>query len=134
MKRAVVAILAILYLTASSGVAISAHWCMGRVAGTSITLLGDDDHHACKRCGMEKKGKGGCCHDEHKIVKAAEDQTLTAKTILQLSSPIALPVKAFTLSAPPQQAGKDLVVVAPAHGPPLAQSLPIYLQVRSIRI
>src|SRR4051812_25777758 len=84
MKRIVVLILALLYLTASSGVAVSIHYCMGHRSGTSLTLV-NDDHRACKRCGMEKTKKGGCCHDEHKLIKSSDDQSLVSKIILKAS-------------------------------------------------
>lgn len=75
MKKAVVLLLAVIYITLTSGVAVNVHYCMGKIAGTTY---GPEREHQCDRCGMEKRS--GCCETEHKLVKADDDH-LSAKTI-----------------------------------------------------
>ena len=65
MKKIIVAIIAFLYLSVSSGIAMEIHYCMGKKAG--IDFYGSDDGK-CGRCGMKDK-KSGCCNDEHKFYK-----------------------------------------------------------------
>lgn len=64
MKKAIVAILAILYLGVSSGIAMEIHYCMGKKSG--IDLYGGENDK-CGKCGM--KEKKGCCNDEHRFFK-----------------------------------------------------------------
>lgn len=65
MKKIYVGILAILYMTVSSGIAMEIHYCMGKKAG--VEFYGSDSDK-CGKCGM-KDTKTGCCHDEHKFYK-----------------------------------------------------------------
>ena len=64
MKKAIVSILAFLYLSVSSGIAMEIHYCMGEKAG--IDLYGSGSNK-CHKCGMQEKK--GCCNDEHKFYK-----------------------------------------------------------------
>lgn len=75
MKKVTIAILAVIYLTVSSGVAMNIHYCMGKVA--SVDLMHNTDK--CGKCGM--KTKGGCCKDEFKIVKLSDSHKLIVNEI-----------------------------------------------------
>lgn len=68
MKKGLVFILAILYITLTSGIVVNAHYCMGRL--TDVTY-GHEKDGRCDRCGMEQKA--GCCETEHTLVKADTD-------------------------------------------------------------
>lgn len=65
MKKLVVAIIAIMYMGVSSGIALEIHYCMGKKAGVSFY---ESDSKACGKCGMKDK-KGGCCNDKHQFYK-----------------------------------------------------------------
>src|SRR5438034_11541801 len=72
MKKFVVAILALFYLTTSSGATIHLHYCMGKLAEWSF---GHSQSDICSKCGMEKKdNNNGCCKDEFKQIKLVQDQ------------------------------------------------------------
>ena len=64
MKKFLVLILSVIYMTASSGVVLNVHYCMGKMA-----LAGVDNFkgNICK-CGMKTSPKS-CCHNEVKVVK-----------------------------------------------------------------
>lgn len=64
MKKFIVAILAILYLGVSSGIAMEIHYCMGKKAGVELYGSANDK---CGKCGMQEKK--GCCNNEHKFYK-----------------------------------------------------------------
>ena len=83
MKKITVAILAIVYLAVSSGVAVTVHYCMGKIASVDINHTSDK----CGKCGM--KTKGGCCKDEFKIVKLEDSHKLISNDI-KIYSPIAV--------------------------------------------
>ena len=68
MKKGLIFILAIIYITLTSGIVVNIHYCMGRVAGVTY---GAEAEHRCDKCGMESKK--GCCGTEHKLVKADSD-------------------------------------------------------------
>jgi hypothetical protein len=65
VKKIIVAILAFLYLSVSSGIAMEIHYCMGEKAG--VEFYGNNNDK-CGKCGMTEK-KNGCCNDEHKFYK-----------------------------------------------------------------
>jgi hypothetical protein len=83
MKKFLIATLAIVYLAVSSGVAMSIHYCMGRIS--SVDLMHSSDK--CSKCGM--KTKGGCCKDEFKIVKLSDSHKLISNEI-NIFSPVAV--------------------------------------------
>ncbi len=65
MKKFLIAIVALLYLAVSSGLAINIHYCMGKVASAGFF---HNDSGQCGKCGM-KSNNDGCCKDEFKMVK-----------------------------------------------------------------
>jgi hypothetical protein len=68
VKKGLIFILAIIYITLTSGIVVNIHYCMGRVAGVTY---GAEVEHLCDKCGMESKK--GCCGTEHKLVRADSD-------------------------------------------------------------
>lgn len=136
MKRVLVSFLAILYLAAGVGFTLREHYCMGEMIGASIQHAEHaSGEHRCDRCGMEKKSSdNGCCKDKVKTFKSSPDQ-LIAKA-LSFSAPLVFALPPAQFQFPVQQSVSIIAAIpaAPAHGPPLRTSVPIYLQVRCIRI
>lgn len=95
MKKFLVAILALVYLTTSVGATVHMHYCMDKLVAWG---LGHEKSgkKSCPSCGMEKtttdkhcdKESKGCCKDEQKIVKLENDQKISEAS-LQLSQTIA---------------------------------------------
>ncbi len=77
MKKFSVAILAVLYMGVSSGIAMEIHYCMGQKAGTEFYGSSSDK---CGRCGMTEKDNG-CCHDEHKFYKISDSHKTVSNDI-----------------------------------------------------
>jgi hypothetical protein len=74
MKRLVIAVLAILYLTTSIGIVWHYHYCMGELVRCEIW---ENKKSSCSECGMPLKSGAGdndCCKDEYKYVKNDKDQ------------------------------------------------------------
>jgi hypothetical protein len=90
VKKGLIFLLAILYVTLTSGIVVNIHYCMGRVAG--VTYGAEGEHH-CDKCGMEQKK--GCCDTEHKLVKADSDH-IYAKTIAAPSTFAAITPTVFS--------------------------------------
>jgi hypothetical protein len=66
MKKILVLIVAVLYITVSSGLPVTLHFCMDKLVGWGITHQQADK---CGKCGMTKGGHQRCCHDEQKFIK-----------------------------------------------------------------
>ncbi|HMI77260.1 MAG TPA: hypothetical protein VK484_00620 [Ferruginibacter sp.] len=77
MKKGFLAILAVLYMTVSSGIAMEIHYCMGKKAGMEFYGSSSDK---CGKCGMTEKDTG-CCHDEHKFYKLQDSHKTVSNDI-----------------------------------------------------
>lgn len=71
MKKFAVTILALVYITVSTGATVQLHFCTDKLIGWSLTSVSPEH---CGKCGMSKQGHKGCCHDEQKIIKVTKDQ------------------------------------------------------------
>lgn len=91
MKKLFVAILALLYISTSTGAFVHVHYCMGELADWGF---GYNKSTTCGKCGMEEVqgNDNGCCKDEQKFIKNDTDQK-TTKTFCQM-----IPVMAVALS------------------------------------
>jgi len=103
MKKIIVAILAVLYLSTSMGTTIHLHYCMGKLVDWG---LWQPNSSRCSKCGMAKSHKSsnnGCCRDEHKQLKIEKDQKLSPgfsqinKVVTEIA-PVAIP--AYSVSLP----------------------------------
>lgn len=73
MKRYIAFIIAFIFLFSSTGASIHLHYCMGRLAQSSI--WGKKDSDRCSKCGMTKKeSQKGCCNDDVKLIKLKNEQ------------------------------------------------------------
>ena len=86
MKKIFVGILALMYMTVSSGIAMEIHYCMGKKAGIDFYGSANDK---CGRCGMKEK-KSGCCHDEHKFYKLSDSHKNVSNDINFAANEIAV--------------------------------------------
>jgi hypothetical protein len=93
MKKLIVIVLAFLHLSASAGVSMHMHYCMGKLADWTLS---QKESRVCGTCGMEKSGKNDCCKDEYKFVKNTGDQKAaeSAFQLIELAS-VALPASIF---------------------------------------
>ena len=130
MKKFLVTILALVYLTVSSGATVHLHYCMGKLMSWGLS---DKEAGTCGTCGMQKAGHKGCCHDEHKQVKFEKDQKAAESAFQFLSNysdatvvtQIGLPFIYF----PSIVTGNPV-----AHAPPLLGAVPIFILNCNFRI
>ncbi|RYD79988.1 MAG: hypothetical protein EOP53_08765 [Sphingobacteriales bacterium] len=78
MKKFLLSILTLMYMTVSSGIAMEIHYCMGERAGADLYSTGSDK---CGRCGMKEQNKKGCCHDDHKFYKLEDSHKKSANEL-----------------------------------------------------
>ncbi len=126
MKKLLVAIFALLYISTSVGATVQMHYCMGKLADWGLT---HNKSGTCGKCGMEEteKKQNGCCKDEQKFLKNDTDQK-TPESSLQLMQlmGVALPVSFFEIPA------VDIPTI-PAenhigHAPPRGNSVAVYIR------
>ena len=130
MKKAVVAIWLVIYLAVSTGVLVSDHYCMNRLASTKLFSA---TSKTCGKCGMTTERSHGCCRDEWRIVKMDDDQRLSLLADWKLEMP-ALPAiqwmdtqsSLFALATHPTLAGN--------LPPPPLHRQDTYLQIGVFRI
>ncbi|NML22156.1 hypothetical protein HHL16_14835 [Pseudoflavitalea sp. G-6-1-2] len=122
MKKAVIAILAVLYVTVTSGITVNIHYCMGKLASVEY---GYDDHDACGLCGMTEQ-REGCCHTEYKLVKVDDAHQLVPIADHNFQMPVAiLPYEIVWIDEAPAKA----VQISPSgNDPPDQHDTPVYLR------
>lgn len=118
MKKVIVAIIAVLYMGLSSGIAMDIHYCMGKKAGADFY---SSENEKCGKCGMKNKASG-CCNDEHKFYKLS-DSHKTASNDLKVEAPVAIITTAFT-TAGYQQLHSSIVKSSLSNAPPQYQRPP----------
>jgi hypothetical protein len=138
MKKVLLSILAIVYLSTSMGATVRLHYCMGRLVSWGLT---EHAGKSCGLCGMQKMPASGdcsmeaksCCHEESMHVKNDKDQQSAQEVIRVITAPSAL-------AELPQPVWPDAVIASPvkdqplSHRPPLVDLLPVYLRNCNLRI
>jgi hypothetical protein len=138
MKKALVSILAIVYLFTSMGATVHLHYCMGRLVSRGFM---DRPGKSCDFCGMQKMGASSecvvgmknCCREESKQIKNDKDQK-TAQEFFQVMKVVPavadLPQPVCVNAVIPASVLSRLV----SHGPPLAGLVPVFLRNCNFRI
>ena len=134
MKKFLVFILAITYLTTSIGATVHFHYCMDKLVawglGQNKTKV-----NACPYCGMAitetdkhcGKQSKGCCHDEQKQVKIEKDQKTVdpgfnlAKPLSQIVDNPILALSAIIITSP-------ILEYPTSHAPPYGRNVSLYLR------
>jgi len=130
MKKFIATILAILYIGTSMGATIHLHYCMDKLVGWSFATAGKSN---CGKCGMEKKGHKGCCHDESKFVKLDKVHKATFNYFELLNIQVPLP-KANPEDLEHLYVFDPITSYTTSNGPPIQQQVPIYLFISVFRI
>lgn len=125
MKKFVAVILALIYLTASTGATVHMHYCMDKLVDWG---LGHNDSDTCSNCGMKTEdSKKGCCKDEHKQVKLQNDQKVADISINLMQLPVLVvpvPFSSYTFELPASIAQAFPV----SHAPPVYSDQAVYLR------
>ena len=130
MKKFIVSILAVLYLSSSIGATVHLHYCMDKLIGWSLEHQKDN---RCSKCGMIKKQKGkACCKDEYKQLKLQNDQKAAASYQATQLSSVAILTNFFispSVNLPSLAEENPL-----SHAPPGSKSIPLYIRYKVFRI
>lgn len=133
MKRILVPILMMLYMAGAMGATVHLHYCMGEFVGVSLI---HHEEHKCSKCGMVKKTmNNGCCQDEHITFKTAEHNKVTASFSFSNQSIAIASDGVFYAAYKPHNYNGALLPVSRLYSPPDTQpAIPIYLQIRNLRV
>lgn len=119
----------LLYISASGGVVLNVHYCMGEVSSVEIESFksGDD----CEKCGMPESSNS-CCRSELKAVKVDNLHKATVAAFnIQLPVSI-LPVNVSLIDISKLISNKAEQTVA--HAPPISDSPDLIVLNRTFRI
>ena len=130
MKRLVLAISFLCYLTVTCGVVVNFHYCMDKLA--SVHLFGNTSDK-CGQCGMEVHQWDGCCHDEVKVIKLEQDQNKVVVVDYSLPSVTGLFSTPSTFISASFYITDDKLCFS-SHSPPLLSAQDTYLQINVFRI
>lgn len=132
MKRFAAAILAIFYLSTSTGANIHMHYCMGELADWG---LGHNKSKTCGNCGMEKSDSkdNGCCKDEHKFVKNTTDQKIVESSI-QLTGILGVAIVPDYSELPTIKISSLTEENPLNHAPPRSSGIAVYILNRTFLI
>ncbi len=132
MKKFLTAILALAYMTASTGATLHMHYCMGKLADWG---LGHTTSKTCDKCGMEKSGEkdNSCCKDEHEFVKNTTDQKI-AETGFQLIQLIAIALPVTFVEIPSNNVPSVTEENPISNAPPRSGNVAVYILNRNFLI
>jgi len=126
MKKLIVAIVALLYISTSTGAPLYLHYCMGKPAGWGF---GANNSKTCGGCGMENSEEkdNDCCQDEHTFLKNDSDQKATTIGFQMIHLlAMALPVSSLEMSSSDFLSVTEENVVS--HAPPRTIGVAVYIR------
>ena len=138
MKKVLVSILAVIYLSTSMGATVHLHYCMGRLVSWG---LADRSGQSCDFCGMQKMGPSGecvigmknCCREESKQIKNDKDQKAAQEFFQMMKfAPVVadLPLPVWVNALVPSSVLSQPV----SHGPPLVAVVPLFVRHCTFRV
>jgi hypothetical protein len=128
MKKLGVAILALLFISTSTGAELYMHYCMGKMADWGF---GHNDSKTCSGCGMEKSKteNNGCCKDEHTFLKNNTDQKI-AEAAFELAQVMAVALPASFIEMAPGDFHSVTEENPVSHAPPRSCGVAVYIRNR----
>jgi hypothetical protein len=130
MKKFISIIFFLAYFVSSTGATIQLHYCMNKLV--SFSLSGKEKSE-CGKCGMEKKGHKGCCHDENKFLKIEKDHAVSVLSF-DFAKRLSSHFKPIGFSQAPIYILKPSVTQTSNHAPPGTLNVPLYLSNSVFRI
>ena len=127
MKKVILGILSLVYITVASGIVINLHYCMGRISEVGYIYKASDQ---CDKCGM--KNMEGCCHSEFKIVKISDDQQQVKANFGFNQPPVSINHYSFSFLQPLQ--GFEQTRAVSYYPPPDNNATPLFLSNSVFRI
>ena len=131
MKKVFLAILTLLYISASVGFTLRTNYCISTLSNDRFSRC---TSKICDKCGSEKINKKDnlCCKHENKLIKNGIDQNIPepAFQVTHLASVILVPFVEISFDKLASTTGVNAV----NHAPPPNSGVAIYLRDRVFRI
>ncbi len=126
MKKIGIAILALLFISSSTGTELYMHYCMDKLADWGF---GHNNLKTCTGCGIEKSKteNNGCCKDEHTFLKNNTDQEI-AETGFELAQVVAVALPVSFIETAPVDFHSVTEVNPANHAPPRNSGVAVYLR------
>ncbi|MBO9729578.1 MAG: hypothetical protein J7623_13150 [Chitinophaga sp.] len=132
MKKLLALILAVLYVSTSTGATFHMHYCMGKLIDAGWR---DSEVKKCSQCTRPALNKCSkkCCKDEHKTVKLEKDQKLAENTVHAMQGIAVITPVSFMDAAPAYIL--SLTTLHPVtHAPPRSSKVPVHVMNCTYRI
>lgn len=130
MKKFLITILAVTYLSVSSGATINMHYCMGKLMNWDLS---QEQVAKCGSCGIGKTGHKGCCNDKQTILQIEKDQKISESVFQVLKYSPAVVVGVYP-ALPVVRLSSTGTNNPLAHSPPLIGSVPVFILHCNFRI
>ena len=121
MKKFIISIVAVLYITISSGIVFNVHYCMGKINSVKVDLL---VKNICS-CGSKKETKG-CCKTEHKFIKIEDNHQASFADVVFQSPVQNIPIIYNLINTPLMQINE--INTFNNHSPPLLSKQYSYIR------
>lgn len=131
MKRLLITVLAVFYLSVSSGATVHFHYCMGELIEWGLSDDASKSADNCDNCGMKKGVSEDCCKDQKQEFKLKESQKASFSTVQ--AKVIDLPAKVYPELGFTQVYAKEYLIPV-INAPPRIQKAPTFLLNRNFRI
>jgi hypothetical protein len=130
MKKFISIIFFLAYFVSSTGATIQLHYCMNKLVSSSLS---GKEKPECGKCGMEKKGHKGCCHDENKFLKIEKNHEASVLSF-DFTKLLSSHFKPIGFSEAHIYILKPSITPTSNHAPPGARNVPLYLSNSVFRI
>jgi hypothetical protein len=131
MKRLLITVLAIFYLSVSSGATVHFHYCMGELIEWGLS--NDDSSKAkdCSNCGMKKGLSEDCCKDQKQEYKLKESQKAPLNTL----QPVVFDLAPITFyDFPKISSGTSVNLISESNAPPRTLKTAVFIRNCNFRI
>ncbi|MBP6687505.1 MAG: hypothetical protein KA160_06570 [Lacibacter sp.] len=130
-RKIFISIIAVFYISATSGMVMNVHYCMGKISSISLGQEKDHTDGSCDKCGMLKT-ENHCCKDEVAEVKLNDVHQISSFAFELAGISAAQPVRMTVLNDPEQ--GVTAPPAAVYVSPPPKTLNKVYLNVRTFLI
>ena len=123
MKKLIACILAVVYLSASSGMVVNVQYCMDKVASVQVNGFGNENI-----CCTDGGKTAGCCSDELKVVKLQESHNAAVASYSMENPAQLLGVPLSFINSSPLVLADEKRVQMADSSPPLASASSIHIR------
>ena len=131
MKKLLITVLAVFYLSVSSGATVHFHYCMGELIEWGLSDNNSEKENDCSNCGMKKGLSEDCCKDQKQEYKLKESQKAPLSTL----QPVVFAITPIAFSELPKiLSGTTLYLISEYNAPPVTLKTAVFVRNCNFRI